>query len=63
MAEGHPHDPLAGPTVTLPRALLRDACTALQRLGEDRVREQVERFAYPNDPQGFVRSTEVSGGR
>lgn len=35
--------------VTVPRALLRDACTRLYQDGDDMVREQLEPFAYPDD--------------
>lgn len=35
--------------VTVPRALLRDACNQLYDAGEDIVRKQLDAFAYPDD--------------
>lgn len=46
------YDPLAGPTVQVPRALLRDVCTVLYHAThEDTLRETLERYAYPEPAQ------------
>lgn len=45
-----PYDPLAGPTVTMPRALLRDLMTGLYRLGMDEdnpLMKAADIYAYP----------------
>lgn len=46
------YDPLAGPTVTIPRALLRDTMTALYRStgAHDDLLDLLARYAYKEAP-------------